>query len=100
MEIIMANGQMAVTLSTNSSTNPSVLQGFWRVPLNPVSKIALSRKNVKENRVFCAVVANGLADSGKFIEKQFEFKPTFDDYLKAMESVKTGRETKPVGKGR
>ncbi|KVH97407.1 Pentatricopeptide repeat-containing protein, partial [Cynara cardunculus var. scolymus] len=39
------------------------------------------------------------AQSGMVIEKQQEFKPSFDEYLKAMETVKTRREKRSASTG-
>ncbi|KAJ6967080.1 hypothetical protein NC652_004592 [Populus alba x Populus x berolinensis] len=41
---------------------------------------------------------NRLVGGGGVIEKELEFKPSFGEYLKAMESVKTGREKNQVHK--
>ncbi|XP_024022783.1 pentatricopeptide repeat-containing protein At1g30610, chloroplastic isoform X2 [Morus notabilis] len=58
--------------------------------------------NVKNRRRNCGTVtragSNGGSDSklvgGSLLEKEFEFKPSFDDYLKVMESVRTVRDKK------
>ncbi|KAF5198953.1 Pentatricopeptide repeat-containing protein [Thalictrum thalictroides] len=102
MEIIMANGQMGMldygrtwTFTSRYSIHPSPLQGFSKISLNPNCSFGLNKEKMKKKRIL-SVKAAELIDSGKSIEKQFEFQPAFDDYLKAMESVKTGRDMKPV----
>lgn len=50
--------------------------------------LQLHRGMIK-HRVKCSL------EKGVIEKKEFEFKPSFEEYLKAMESVKTGREKKP-----
>ncbi|PIA30219.1 hypothetical protein AQUCO_05700140v1 [Aquilegia coerulea] len=95
MEIIIANGQMGMldygrnwTKSSRYSINLSFLQGFSKFSLTPISRIGLNKEKMKKKRIFSVKAA-------EFIEK-FEFEPAFDDYLKAMESVKVGRDMKPM----
>ncbi|KAJ4841818.1 hypothetical protein Tsubulata_026738 [Turnera subulata] len=38
---------------------------------------------------------NRVAGGGRIVEEEFDFVPSFDHYLKAMESVKTSRDKKP-----
>ncbi|KAL5716220.1 hypothetical protein ACHQM5_017942 [Ranunculus cassubicifolius] len=98
MEILMSNTQLLgipeTFLSTKYSLNPNIFQLFSKFSLTPIVRISLNRDNVKKNRSFSVKAAN-LIDG---VERNFEFQPAFDEYLKAMESVKTVREKIPVKK--
>ncbi|KAL3612865.1 hypothetical protein D5086_003885 [Populus alba] len=105
--IIMTNGQNGLSgferngnLTCNCSWKPYSSRG----PLNswrpPISGVPLKSKRGKAMRVVGLRVKalqkdesdNRLVGGGGVIEKELEFKPSFGEYLKAMESVKTGRE--------
>ncbi|KAK2975290.1 hypothetical protein RJ640_022739 [Escallonia rubra] len=82
-------------LASNYSRNISFSSGF---------SISRRPKKVKQIQVLgsrtcrCSVILKGESDfpvaDGRIIRKESEFKPSFDEYLKAMESVKSGREKK------
>ncbi|KAL3612859.1 hypothetical protein D5086_003879 [Populus alba] len=73
------------------------MENSWRPP---ISGVPLKSKRGKAMRVVGLRVKalqkdesdNRLVGGGGVIEKELEFKPSFGEYLKAMESVKTGRE--------
>ncbi|KAF3450202.1 hypothetical protein FNV43_RR06282 [Rhamnella rubrinervis] len=102
---MMTNGQMGVSnfqrhriLDSNCSTNSFSLSAFsihWRpvfgVDLNG-KKITLSRGTI--NKVMSKGGSDGGLNSGGILEKEFEFKPSFDEYLKVMESVRTVKDRK------
>lgn len=109
----MTNGQNGLSgferngnLTCNCSWKPYSSCG----PLNswrpPIFGVPLKSKRGKAMRVVGLRVKalqkdesdNRLVGSGGVIEKEFEFKPSFGEYLKAMESVKTGREKNQVHK--
>lgn len=109
----MTNGQNGLSgferngnLNCNCSWKPYSSCG----PLNswrpPIFGVPLKSKRGKAMRVVGLRVKalqkdesdNRLVGSGGVIEKEFEFKPSFGEYLKAMESVKTGREKNQVHK--
>lgn len=79
----MINGQLGIS-NFERNTPPF---GFSKFSLNPISIISLNRQKLKKNGIFTTVKASNLID--------IEFRPAFDDYLKAMESVKTVREKIP-----
>ncbi|KAL3612851.1 hypothetical protein D5086_003871 [Populus alba] len=109
--IIMTNGQNGLSgferngnLTCNCSWKPYSSCG----PLNswrpPISGVPLKSRRGKAMRVVGLRVKalqkdesdNRLVGGGGVIEKELEFKPSFGEYLKAMESVKTGREKNQV----
>nr|TKR63656.1 pentatricopeptide repeat-containing protein [Populus alba] len=111
--IIMTNGQNGLSgferngnLTCNCSWKPYSSCG----PLNswrpPISGVPLKSRRGKAMRVVGLRVKalqkdesdNRLVGGGGVIEKELEFKPSFGEYLKAMESVKTGREKNQVHK--
>ncbi|KAF9667139.1 hypothetical protein SADUNF_Sadunf16G0302100 [Salix dunnii] len=111
--IIMTNGQNGLSgferngnLICNCSWKPYSSHG----PLNswrpPIFGVPLKSKCGKAIRVAGLRVKalqkdesdNRLVGSGGVIEKELEFKPSFGEYLKAMETVKTGREKNQVNK--
>ncbi|KAK3030873.1 hypothetical protein RJ639_037330 [Escallonia herrerae] len=98
----VTSAQMDVTsfdrsgiLASNYSRNISFASGF---------SISRRPKKVKQIQVLgsrtcrCSVILKGESDfpvaDGGIIRRESEFKPSFDEYLKAMESVKSGREKK------
>ncbi|XP_042520447.1 pentatricopeptide repeat-containing protein At1g30610, chloroplastic-like [Macadamia integrifolia] len=110
MEIIMANGRMGISsLDRNglpwsqSFRNCSSLHGFtisvrpmFSVPLNTkkvscIWSFSLKSSNCRETKALLKGESKD-SDNGGFLEEELTFKPTFDDYLKAMESVRTVRE--------
>ena len=82
----------------------SLSTGFSILRTPALVCISFGAKKVKHRSVFGLRVRNGGAfkvvlkaqsvDGGEILEKELEFKPSFEDYLKAMESVKTGRDKK------
>jgi len=78
--------------SLSSSTVPVSLRPFFGNALNArfKGKIRVSHSR-KPN--FGAVTAS-LNGSSAVLPKDSEFKPSFDEYLKAMESARTGRDKK------
>ncbi|XP_050220610.1 pentatricopeptide repeat-containing protein At1g30610, chloroplastic [Mercurialis annua] len=107
MEMItMTNGQLgfsSLEICSLSGFKPYSSSGFlssWR----PFSVAPLSEKKMTTFGLGLRVKAvsdgdsdNGLVGGG-VLGKEFEFKPSFDDYLKAMESVKSVREKKQTRK--
>ncbi|KAJ6776670.1 hypothetical protein OIU74_000793, partial [Salix koriyanagi] len=113
--IIMTNGQNCLSgferngnLTCYCSWKPYSSRGplnSWRLPIFGVPlkskcgkairvaglRVKALQKDESDNRL----VGGG---GGGVIEKELEFKPSFGDYLKAMESVKTGREKNQVHK--
>ncbi|PIN17742.1 hypothetical protein CDL12_09587 [Handroanthus impetiginosus] len=72
---------------TNYSHNSLFPCGFSALR-RPITVIAPRRK--KQNRI---TIRNASSDgNGVLLDKEFEFKPSFDEYLKAMESVKIDRD--------
>ncbi|KAL6998663.1 hypothetical protein U1Q18_048340, partial [Sarracenia purpurea var. burkii] len=77
----------------------------FSVPRTPSFCVTLGTKKVKQSGVFGlrtrggpafnALLKAGSANwsvDGEVFEKEFEFKPSFEEYLKVMESVRTVRE--------
>ncbi|KAL3612860.1 hypothetical protein D5086_003880 [Populus alba] len=90
--IIMTNGQNGLSgfeRNGNLTCNCSWKQHSSCGPLNswrrPIFGVPLKSKRGKESD-------NRLVGGGGVIEKELEFKPSFGEYLKVMESVRTGRE--------
>ncbi|KAK9088124.1 hypothetical protein Scep_027206 [Stephania cephalantha] len=88
------NGQGCVvsnsTLEGNGILWPS-LRGGFALFRRPIFQIALtSWKNSNQPPIFCVHAFKTKVDD-KSLEKQFEFQPTFGEYLKAMESIKGDR---------
>ncbi|KAK9267996.1 hypothetical protein L1049_010434 [Liquidambar formosana] len=110
---LMANAQLGVSCferngisASNSTQFPSLSYGL-SISRRPIFGIALNTKRAKHSwvssrrtfncRTISALSKRELDDrlvGGGFIENEFEFKPSFDEYLKAMESVRTGRKQK------
>ncbi|KAG4128060.1 hypothetical protein ERO13_D10G254200v2 [Gossypium hirsutum] len=80
-----------------SSPKPFPASGFfscWR----PTSRVALWSKNPsKKKRKFALRVVNS---GGGVLEKEFEFKPSFDEYLKTMESVREKKQSFKSNRGK
>nr|DAD37280.1 TPA_asm: hypothetical protein HUJ06_007921 [Nelumbo nucifera] len=111
MEVIVTSGFMGVSSLEGSGLfflnyfqNPSSSLGF-PVSRKPISKVALNTKKVSRIELFslrassCRIMnvlsegeATNRSSSDGFLEKEFRFQPTFDEYLKAMESVKNIKE--------
>ncbi|XVF71664.1 hypothetical protein PTKIN_Ptkin12aG0057800 [Pterospermum kingtungense] len=67
--------------------SPSGFLNYWR----PACKVALGSKNSsKKKRRFTLRAVNS---GGGILEKEFEFKPSFDEYLKTMESVREKKQS-------
>ncbi|XP_057988157.1 pentatricopeptide repeat-containing protein At1g30610, chloroplastic isoform X2 [Hevea brasiliensis] len=110
MEIVtMANGQMGLScferngnFTGSYSWKPYSACRFWNsrrslfgFPLNTTSrkKIRVLGFGIRIKAISNGDSDNRLVGAG-LLEKEFEFKPSFDEYLKAMESVKTAKEKK------
>ncbi|XP_043689718.1 pentatricopeptide repeat-containing protein At1g30610, chloroplastic-like [Telopea speciosissima] len=110
METIMANERIGISsLSRNGFPwwkcfrNCSSLHGFT-ISVKPMFGVPLKTKEVSyiwssslkssNCRTTEALLKGESKDSVNrgFLEKELTFKPTFDDYLKAMESVRTVKE--------
>ncbi|KAM7500453.1 hypothetical protein LguiA_024867 [Lonicera macranthoides] len=105
--ITVTNSQMAVSCierngiwASNYSRNNKYSSGFV-IYQRPIFGLALKRNKVKWNQVLSSralncgaisVLSKGESGNGGIVEKEFEFKPTFDEYLKAMESLKSDRQ--------
>lgn len=116
----LSNGQLGVSnfqrngmFATNCSPKPFPLSRF-SIFGRPIFGIGLNEKNVKKSRVSGiktvnrGTVINALAKEEsdnrsvgcEILEKDFEFKPSFDQYLKVMGSVKlrSDKDTKKRSK--
>lgn len=80
-----------------SIPKPFPASGFfscWR----PTSRVALWSKNPsKKKRKFALRVVNS---GGEILKKEFEFKPSFDEYLKTMESVREKKQSFKSNRGK
>ncbi|MCL7048136.1 hypothetical protein MKW94_015128 [Papaver nudicaule] len=76
-----------VQMSDFYGSNSYSLKGFC-IPKKPIYGISLILRKKQPN----FRILNALPKGEKILEKEFNFQPTFDEYLKAMESVKTCRE--------
>ncbi|KAJ4975361.1 hypothetical protein NE237_000467 [Protea cynaroides] len=106
MEILLGNGRMGISsLDRNGfpRSQCSSLHGF-AIYAKPMFGVSIKTKKVSYIWNFClkssncritkAVLKGESKDSVNdgLLQKELAFKPTFDDYLKAMESVRTVRE--------
>lgn len=82
------------------------LSSAFLISRGPLFNFVLKVKKLKQNNGVLlksrncgkiSVLLKGEASSGEVMEKEFEFKPSFDEYLKAMESVKSVREKRKQG---
>lgn len=95
--ILWTNPLMAVSsteccssLGINYAENSIFSTGFCICQRPGGFSVSLQlHRGIRKHRVKCSL------EKGVIEKKEFEFKPSFDEYLKAMESVKTGREKKP-----
>ncbi|CAA0832250.1 Pentatricopeptide repeat-containing protein -chloroplastic [Striga hermonthica] len=76
-----------VTISNYSCNSP--FNRRFPVPWRPITVADPRRKN--PNRITAR--SSSSDGGGSFLDKDFEFKPSFDEYLKAMESIKTDRDS-------
>lgn len=105
--ILVTNTQMGVSFIEKNGTLGSYYTRSLRlsygflISKGPIFNFGLKAKKVKQSHgVFfksrnCGEISVLLTEepsNGGIIEKEFEFKPSFDEYLKAMESVKSVRE--------
>ena len=104
--MIVTNGQMGSSsfqgngvFVSNSWRNSFSSSGFsleWRPSLG------IGMKFNNKNRFNCVTIckalskeeSNGQLVGGSLLGKEFEFKPSFNEYLKVMESVRTVRDKK------
>ncbi|KAI3836561.1 hypothetical protein MKW92_043251 [Papaver armeniacum] len=109
--ILMMNSSNSITMCSSISNlveridfygqNTYPNHGFFSIPKKkPIFEISLTKKmnvfSVKRRKQPNFRTLNALPKGGeKILEKEFKFQPTFDEYLKAMESVKTCRENSP-----
>jgi hypothetical protein len=111
--LVMTNGQMGVSyfernaiFVSNYACNSFCSSGFL-IPRRPIFRIGLNvTKNEKiqvrgvkiHNSRTINALLKGESDNrlvgGGLLEKEVEFKPSFDEYLKAMESVRVSRDKK------
>lgn len=95
----MSNGQMGISnfqrpgiLDSGFKPNSFSLSAFsihWR----PTFGVDLNCKNrVLKRGTISKVLSKGGGGSDGVLEKEFEFKPSFDEYLKVMESVRTVKD--------
>lgn len=96
--MFMSNGQMGVSnfqrhgiLDSSFTPNSFSLSAFsihWR----PTFHVDLSCKNrvLKRGTINKVMLKGGGSDG--LLEKDFEFKPSFDEYLKVMESIRTVKD--------
>ncbi|XP_059437637.1 pentatricopeptide repeat-containing protein At1g30610, chloroplastic [Corylus avellana] len=111
--LIMTNGQMGVSyfernaiFVSNYACNSFCSYGFL-IPRRPIFPIGLNvTKNEKihvhgvkiQNSRTISALLKGESDNrlvrGDLLEKEVEFKPSFDEYLKTMESVRVSRDKK------
>ncbi|GMP70994.1 hypothetical protein CsSME_00029589 [Camellia sinensis var. sinensis] len=96
----------------NCCHNSSLSSGFgfgFSIPPRPTFGVTLATKKLKQSWIFGLRTPSSSGRSihvllkaestnrsvdGEIIKKELEFKPSFEDYLKAMESVRTGRDNK------
>ncbi|MCL7030689.1 hypothetical protein MKW94_016401 [Papaver nudicaule] len=107
-EIMLMNNSDSMTMAMGVSNlvqrsdfyglNSYSQHGFL-IPKKPIHGIFLNTQKMNEICVFSLRkkqpnfrILNALPKGEKILEKEFSFQPTFDEYLKAMESVKTCRE--------
>ncbi|XP_057501873.1 pentatricopeptide repeat-containing protein At1g30610, chloroplastic isoform X2 [Actinidia eriantha] len=107
--ISVANSDMGISLcerngilAQNCFHKSSFSCGF-PIPSRPILVVTLGTKKEKQACFFGLTTRSNTILKAKctnrsvgrdFLEKEFEFKPSFDEYLKAMESVKISREKK------
>ena len=107
--ISMANADMGISLcerngilAQNCFHKSSFSCGFT-ITSKPIMVVALGTKKAKQTCFFGLTTRSNALLKAKsanrsvgrdFLEKEFEFKPSFDEYLKAIESVKISREKK------
>ncbi|CAL9016112.1 unnamed protein product [Prunus brigantina] len=106
--MIMTNAQLGVSnfqrndiFAANCSSKPGPLSGF-SLFRRPIFCVGLYEKNVKKNQGFGIKIPNrrtvisavskegsdNRSVGGEILEKEFEFKPSFDQYLKVMGTVR------------
>lgn len=97
---MMANGQLGVSniqrhdISDSDYTRNSFSLSAFSIRWRPTFGVDLNCKNrVLNRRLIYKVMSKGESDgglnSGGLLVKDFEFRPSFDEYLKVMESVRT-----------
>ncbi|XP_023646032.1 pentatricopeptide repeat-containing protein At1g30610, chloroplastic isoform X2 [Capsella rubella] len=96
---------MAVMVSTNAFVKASFLdesRNFFLKPMFPQPYyncrrvVRLNSKKSKSKVMFCLNLNTKEVGLQKPGDKSFEFKPSFDQYLQVMESVKTARKKKKL----
>ncbi|CAL5346733.1 unnamed protein product [Camellia sinensis] len=117
--ISLTNADMGVSVCErngfwvqNCCHNSSLSSGFgfgFSIPPRPTFGVTLATKKLKQSWIFGLRTPSSSGRSihvllkaestnrsvdGEIIKKELEFKPSFEDYLKAMESVRTGRDNK------
>lgn len=92
----MTNIQMGLSLNEKGGilgacyTSQEPLFNFFHKAKNLKKSHGVFLKSRNCGRI--SVLLKGEESNGGIIEKEFEFKPSFDEYLKVMENVKSSRE--------
>ncbi|XP_058197024.1 pentatricopeptide repeat-containing protein At1g30610, chloroplastic isoform X2 [Rhododendron vialii] len=94
-------------LAQSCCSHERYFSGGFSIPRRPTFGVAMGVKKVNHSWVFglrtrsggdfnylLKAEASSRSVDGNLLEKKLEFKPSFDEYLKAMESVRTDREKK------
>ena len=83
--------------SSNCSWNPSSSLGFsvsWRPSFSVATNAR--RPNCITVNTLLREESNGRSANNELLDKELQFKPSFGEYLKTMESVRTGRGRNPA----
>lgn len=111
VEMIVTNGQMGVSgfqgsvaFAFNCTSSNAVSSSRFSLHWRPSFGVDFKLKNglVKRGRVVRALLeggSDGKSVGGAILEKESEFKPSFDEYLKVMETVKTVRDKRQDSTG-
>lgn len=95
--MIVTNGKLGVSIfqgngvfAPNSLQNSFFSSGF-SLTRRPTFGICL---NIKNRRPNCEIITRASSNGDRQLVMEVEFKPSFDEYLKVMESVRTVRDNK------
>ncbi|KAF3676903.1 Pentatricopeptide repeat-containing protein, chloroplastic [Capsicum annuum] len=92
---ILSSGVVSSGLTDSGITKSPCFSSRFSLSQTPFLEFFLGKKRLKKQKKRI-VVSCGLIDNGIIDKEEIEFKPSFDEYLKAMESVKEKKQKESV----
>ncbi|XP_021912344.1 pentatricopeptide repeat-containing protein At1g30610, chloroplastic [Carica papaya] len=88
------NGKLVSSCGFSNSQKLIYRVGWSRINVEKIRFLDFRMLTVGAVNALSKGETDNVLSGGGILEKEFEFRPTFDEYLKTLESVRTGREKK------